>query len=120
MKVVSEIDLTSDDYESISSLRNASFPDHRVPRSYFKQLPNYRLLNYQARILVGYMGLDYRAIGISGVPVKVLGIIDFCVAEKSRGVGIGSAMLQFVHDFALRKDVDFLISFANSFLVYAF
>ena len=118
LKVVSEIDLTSDEHETITSLRNASFPDHRVLRSYFKQLPNYRLLNYQAKMLVGYMGLDHRAIGINGVPLKVLGIIDFCVAKKSRGIGIGSAMLQFVHEFALKKNVDFLMLISERGTIY--
>ncbi len=40
---------------------------------------------------------------------KVMGIIDFCVAEQYRGKGIGSLMLSEVSSFAQGKGIDFIM-----------
>jgi Acetyltransferase (GNAT) family. len=109
MKIVYEIDVTKEQHEAIESLRNQSFPDHQANRSYYKQLPHMRALQYENNILVGYLGLDYRAIKVGDEVYNVLGIIDFCVAEQWRGKGIGSLMLSEVSSFAQGKAVDFIM-----------
>lgn len=98
-------------------LRNNSFPDDQASRSYLKQLPHMRALKYRDGELIGYFGLDYRAIGVADSSFKVLGIIDFCVDKSYRGQGIGSSMLHELSHYAKTKDVDFiiLISELNSF-----
>ncbi len=62
MNIVNEIDLTKAQQKAIETLRNQSFPDHQVERSYFKQLPHMRALQYEENQLIGYLGLDYRMI----------------------------------------------------------
>ncbi|PID29198.1 MAG: GNAT family N-acetyltransferase [Candidatus Cloacimonadota bacterium] len=109
MDIIHEIDVTETQHNSIKVLRNHSFPEHKVNRSYYKQMPHMRALQYKGEILVGYLGLDYRAIKVGDEVYKVLGIIDFCVAEQWRGRGIGSFMLSEVSSFAEEKDVDFII-----------
>ncbi len=64
MKIVYEIDVTKEQHDAIESLRNQVFPDHQANRSYYKQLPHMRALQYENNILVGYLGLDYRAIKV--------------------------------------------------------
>lgn len=109
MEIHPEIELSEQQHSEIQYLRNQSFPDHQVTRSYFKQLPHLRALQYQEGKLVGYMGLDYRVIGVGGSAHKILGVIDLCVDEPLRGKGIGSSMLNDLTDYALEKDVDFII-----------
>lgn len=109
MKIIPEIDLTAEEHDLISELRNDSFPEHQVPRSYYKQLPHYRCVEYEREVLVGYMGLDYRAVGVGGSNFKVLGVIDFCIKKEHRGAGLGSSMLLSLAEYAERKDVDFII-----------
>ncbi|EHZ2652376.1 GNAT family N-acetyltransferase [Vibrio vulnificus] len=109
MKIVYEIDVTKEQHDAIESLRNQVFPDHQANRSYYKQLPHMRALQYENNILVGYLGLDYRVIKVGDEVYNVLGIIDFCVAEQWRGKGIGSLMLSEVSSFAQGKAVDFIM-----------
>lgn len=82
MDFIPEIDLTKDEHELISTLRNESFPEHQVPRSYYKQMPNYRCLKFEGEVLIGYMGLDYRVIGVDGGACSILGIIDICIKKE--------------------------------------
>lgn len=109
MKFFSEIDLSSAQHDAITVLRNQSFPEHTVARSYFKQLPHMRALAYQGEQLVGHMGLDYRAISVGENIHKALGIIDFCVDSACRGQGIGTSMLSQLSDYASTRAVDFII-----------
>ncbi len=101
--------MTKAQHKSIEVLRNQSFPEHQANRSYYKQLPHMRALQFDGDILVGYLGLDYRAIKVGDEVYKVLGIIDFCVAEQWRGKGIGSFMLSEISSFAEAKNVDFIV-----------
>ncbi|CAG9296812.1 GNAT family N-acetyltransferase [Celerinatantimonas diazotrophica] len=109
MDIVYEIKLTKEQHESIKLLRNQSFPEHQSDYSYYKQKPHMRALQYEGDNLVGYLGLDYRAVKVSNEVYSVLGIIDFCVTEEHRGKGIGSLMLSEVTSFAEGTDVDFII-----------
>lgn len=109
MNIVNEIDLTKTQQKAIETLRNQSFPDHQVERSYFKQLPHMRALQYEENQLIGYLGLDYRVIKVGDMAYKVLGVIDFCVAEQHRRQNIGSSMLSEVSSFAENRDVDFIM-----------
>ena len=73
LNILAEIDLDSCTHFVIQELRNSSFPDHQVERSYFKQLPHYRALQYENDKLIGYMGLDYRIIGVADTVYKIFG-----------------------------------------------
>ncbi|UTV29405.1 GNAT family N-acetyltransferase [Photobacterium atrarenae] len=109
MKIIPEIEVTDREHDAITQLRNASFPDHQVERSYYKQLPHMRALQYCHGKLIGYMGLDYRVVCVGGTPLKVLGVIDICIDKSHQGQGIGSAMLTELSDYAAARDVDFII-----------
>ncbi|HAT7741496.1 TPA: GNAT family N-acetyltransferase [Vibrio vulnificus] len=109
MDIVFEINVTEVQHKAIEALRNCSFPEHQANRSYYKQLPHMRALQYEGDMLVGYLGLDYRAVKVGNEVYNVLGIIDFCVAEQYQGKGIGSLMLSEVSSFAKGKGVDFIM-----------
>jgi predicted N-acetyltransferase YhbS len=114
LKILPEIELDECMHLTIQKLRNASFPDTQLKRSYFKQLPHYRALKYENNKLIGYAGLDYRAIRVGELVYKILGIIDFCVHRTMRGQGIGASMLRELSDYALSKDVDFIILISDN------
>ncbi|MGX9523019.1 GNAT family N-acetyltransferase [Vibrio mediterranei] len=109
MEIYPEIELSEQQHKDIEALRNDSFPEHKVPRSYFKQLPHMRALEYVGDDLIGYLGIDYRVISVGGSAIKVLGVIDFCVSSNSRGKGVGSSMLNELAVYASTKDVDFIV-----------
>ncbi|CAH6914733.1 GNAT family N-acetyltransferase [Vibrio chagasii] len=109
MEVISEIEVSKEQHQAITTLRNSAFPEHQVQRSYYKQLPHMRALQHHEGQLVGYLGLDYRMINVGGHAFKVLGVIDFCIAEDVRGKGLGSTMLSELDAYAKERDVDFII-----------
>jgi predicted N-acetyltransferase YhbS len=109
MEILPEIELDESTHLAIQELRNASFPDAKVKRSYYKQLPHYRVLKYENRKLIGCGGLDYRAIRVGNEVYKVLGVMDLCVREDKRGQGIGTSILSELSDYAKKRDVDFII-----------
>ena len=114
MNILPEIELDATTHQAIQILRNSSFPDSAVERSYYKQLPHYRALQYAGAELIGHAGLDYRVINVGEKALKILGIIDFCVHVDRRGQGIGTAMLEQLSAYAERKDVDFIILIADN------
>ncbi|ELP2658880.1 GNAT family N-acetyltransferase [Vibrio parahaemolyticus] len=109
MDIYPEIDLSKEQHNAIEVLRNKSFPEHQVARSYYKQLPHMRALKYKDDQLVGYMGLDYRVVSVGDEIYKVLGVSDFCVDNTFQRQGIGKAMLSQLNEYASTKDVDFII-----------
>lgn len=109
MEIDPEIELYVQQHNVIKALRNDAFPEHKVQRSYFKQLPHMRAVQYIGDDLIGYLGIDYIVISIGGSAIKVLGIIDFCVSPNCRGKGVGSSMLNELAVYASTRDVDFIV-----------
>lgn len=118
LRIIPEIDVNELEHSQISELRNSCFPDHVLDRSYYKQLPHYRVVEYDEDSLIGYMGLDYRVISVDGQPHKILGVIDFCVAPAQQGKGVGSNMMSSVLSHARSKAVDFVLLVAHSPGIY--
>lgn len=118
MQIIHEIDVDAPLHGRIEALRNDAFPEYAVARSYYKQLPHLRALQFDGADLVGTMGLDYRAMAVGDTVVKTLGVIDFCVAAGARSQGIGSAMLRELVEYAAARKVDFIILMADDPRLY--
>ncbi|WP_064094011.1 GNAT family N-acetyltransferase [Rossellomorea aquimaris] len=110
-----EMDIHDGMKEEIQSLLSECFqPDYPTSRIYYKQLPHARVLALNEEgVLVGHAGLDYRVMNVNDTPVRVLGIIDLCVAPRYRSQGIGSRILLEVESFCQNRKVDFLLLFAD-------
>lgn len=119
LKVIAELDVEHSVKEDIQELRNSCFPEYSFDRSYYKQLPHYRVVEYKDAQLIGYMGLDYRVVSVNGLPFKTLGVIDLCVSSDFRGKGLASEMLASLSSYAECRDVDFLMSIADDAKIYA-
>ena len=102
----------------IQSLLTCSFENY-PSRSYYKQLPHQRLLAWSNEHLVGQIGMDYRMMSLSGIPIRVVGGIDLCVRSSYRLHGIGSELLNRVEAFASKTNSDFIILFADDDRIYA-
>lgn len=102
----------------IQLLLTCSF-DNYPSRSYYKQLPYQRLLAWSNDHLVAHLGIDYRMMSLSQIPICVVGGIDLCVYSSYRSHGIGSELLNRLETFALRSNSDFIILFADDDRIYA-
>ncbi len=85
--------------QQVAELLEACFPDGgHNGRTYFKQMPHYRLLLRQGDVLIGHIALDYRVMALGGKPLKVMGLIDVAVLPAHQGKGLGTQMLKQVDD----------------------
>jgi len=97
--------------EQLKNLLQSCFPEAEFQqRTYFKQLPHYRILATENEQLVGHLGIDYRVMNLNGEAVKVFGVIDLCVSESVRGRGIGSKLMREFEAIATKShhQIDFL------------
>lgn len=112
---VFEYDISTELEASIQTLLIDSFPDiYPKDRIYFKQLPHFRFLAWnQENQLIGHVGLEYRVMNLNGKPVRILGVIDFCVSQNSRSQGVGSKLLLVVDRFSEGRNIDFILLFTD-------
>ncbi|SFS55263.1 GNAT family N-acetyltransferase [Paenibacillus sp. 453mf] len=120
IKKVPEYDINRELEAMIQDLLTNSFPKiYPTNRIYFKQLPHLRFLAFnQENQLVGHVGLDYRVMSLNGEPIKVLGIIDLCVSQNTRSIGIGTTLLLEVDKFSKVRNIDFILLFADNMTLY--
>jgi GNAT superfamily N-acetyltransferase len=96
---VAEYELTPGQRELIRALLRESVPGY-PHRSYFKQLPQFRLLLQRDDELVGQVGVEHRVIRTGDSPLRIFGVIDLCVAPTARSQGLGSRLLGEVETLA--------------------
>jgi GNAT superfamily N-acetyltransferase len=102
---------------AVASLLDLCFPNVFEGRTYFKQLPQSRLLLSQ-KSLIAQVGLDLRMIRVGEGLLRVLGIIDLAVAPDQRNRGLGSQLLAEAESKARQWQADFLILFADQAGLY--
>ncbi|PUB10469.1 GNAT family N-acetyltransferase [Paenisporosarcina sp. OV554] len=120
IKKVLECEIDNELTENIQELLTVSFQDiYPNNRIYFKQVPHFRFLAFnEEKHLLAQVGLDYRVMNLSGKLIKVLGIIDLCVSRESRTKGIASLLLSEIDKYCVKKDIDFLLLFADNKTLY--
>jgi predicted N-acetyltransferase YhbS len=120
IKQVYEYDIDRELRASLQQLLIECF-EEEYPRDriYYKQLPHFRFIAYDDQDQpVGQVGVDYRVMNVNGKPVKVLGLIDVCVARGHRSQGIGSLLLSEIDAFCKNRAVHFLLLFADKKELY--
>ena len=120
MQIIERIEyaIGPDWHDQITSLRNACFPDCVQDRSYFKQLPHFRLLAFEGEQLVGHLGIDHRMMTWGGVPSPVFGVIDLCVHSEARGQGIATRLLQRAEEIAQKAEIEFMVLISQAHRLY--
>ena len=101
----------------LASLLEACFPDTFEGRTYFKQLPHARLL-MREQDLIAQVALDLRVIRVGSDFLRVLGIIDLCVAPGHRGRGLAGRLLQAAEATASDWAAEFTVLFADRPTLY--
>jgi len=79
--------------QAISDLLTVCFDNAHEGRTYYKQLPQVRLVAWDGQAAVGHVGLEYRNIRVGDQMIPIMGIIDLCVAPEHRRQGIGAKLL---------------------------
>lgn len=118
ISLVAEMAIDTPTEQDLSRLLDTCFPNTFEGRTYFKQLPHARLIHRQDGEIVGQVSLDYRVIRIAAEVVRVLGIIDLCVAPHLRLGGRASAMLDRAAAIAADAHAEFTVLFADKSDLY--
>jgi GNAT superfamily N-acetyltransferase len=117
IELVPEYKLSDLVRQLLTELLVASFPDY-PDRSYYKLMPQFRYLVWAGDDLVAQMGIEHRVINNTGIPVRIFGAIDLCVASAYRSQGIATRLLQQIESLGKISNVDFSILFADDSRLY--
>lgn len=115
---VLELELPTAIERQIAELLEECFPNTFDGRTYFKQLPQLRLLLKKDGVLIGHLGLEHRIIRVADHVLRVVGVIDLCVAPASRRRGRASKLLRTAEAIARRAGAGYVILFADRTEIY--
>ena len=101
---------------ALTALLEQSFPNTFDGRSFFKQEPHNRIVACTPDRLVAQVGIDRRIINVEGNHIKIVGVIDLCVAENYRNKGIAKALLRAVESCS--DDREFVVLMADNQTIY--
>ena len=118
IETLSEYEISDDVQKLANRLLIESFSDYPLERSYYKLLPQFRYLVWAGEKLIAQMGVEHRVITNTGVPARIFGLIDLCVASPYRGQKIATTLLQQLEKLGRTSKVDFLILFADDSRLY--
>jgi GNAT superfamily N-acetyltransferase len=121
VQLIDEFKLNNSIKKQIIELLKVSFPEENYNgRTYFKQLPHYRLLLKNKGKLMGQLGLDYRVMLLNEQPIRVLGVIDFAIFPEYQGQGLGTYLLSELDNIVKKHggNIDFLLLVADKHHFY--
>lgn len=89
-------------------------------RTYFKQLPHYRLIMKLDNKVIGQLGIDYRVMNLNGNLIKVFGVIDLAVHPNFQKRGFGINLMKELELIAIKnkQNIDFLFLTTDNPLFY--
>ena len=111
IEFINEFEISEKDKSEIAGLLGLCFSETAYNgRTFFKQLPHYRLLLKTAKGVIGQLAIDYRVMSLNGALVSVFGVIDLAIHPEHQGLGLGKKlMLEFDRISALHSNnIDFL------------
>jgi predicted N-acetyltransferase YhbS len=102
----------------LQTLLDQCFPGTFEGRTYFKQLPHFRLLAMDAGSVVAQVGIDGRVVTVGGTIVSIFGLIDTAVHPARRGERIGTQLLTEAERIARASQREFLVLMADRHDLY--
>ncbi|MEU7423311.1 GNAT family N-acetyltransferase [Streptomyces sp. NPDC040750] len=112
-----EHEIDAESRAAIEALLGECFPGYPA-RDHFKQLPHFRYLVRDGDTLVAHAGVEHRMIRNAGVPLRIFGIVDLCVAARARSRGCASRLLAEIEATARAAGVDAILLFADDPRLY--
>lgn len=104
--------------EAIHSLLEDSFPDYPQGQTYYKQLPDFRYLAWEAQELIGHMAIEHRLINNDGQILRIFGIADLCVAKSFQRQRIATKLIQQLLELSQTIGIDFILLIAEEDTFY--
>jgi len=105
-------------HQKIEELLLDSFDDYPQGRTYYKQLPCFRFLAWEADQLVGHLAVEHRIINVGGVQARIFGVVDLCVRRTKQHQKIGSQLLNELETLGQEAQIDFIVLVAYDKQLY--
>jgi predicted N-acetyltransferase YhbS len=102
----------------LQMLLDQCFPGTFAGRTYFKQLPHFRLLAMLEGSLVAQVGIDGRVVNVGGTIVSIFGLVDVAVHPAQRGKRIAAQLLAEAERMARAGKREFLVLMADRHDLY--
>lgn len=115
---VEEYQLSPQQHQLITDLLRGVFDVYPAGRSYYKQLPHFRLLAWEQDQLVGHLAAECRIINVGGEPVKVFGIADLCVAATHQQRRIATRLVAELEELGRQYAMEFLVLLTTEPAIY--
>ena len=96
-------------HQKIEELLSDSFDDYPQGRTYYKQLPGFRFLAWEADQLIGHLAVEHRLINVGGMEARIFGVVDLCVKTASQHQKIGSSLLAEIEKLGKESKIDFIL-----------
>ena len=116
--IIPEFEIDASLEKSIHDLLKKCFPGYPNDRTYYKQIPSFRVLSQKDNQLIGHIAVDFRRINQAGNLVPIFGLSDVCVHPEFRGLKWSARLIKFIEALALKRQVDFLILIAADISFY--
>ena len=110
--------LPSSTKKEIHQLLLRCFSEYPKDQTYYKQLPDFRLLAYNDKVLLGHLAVDHRLININGTVCRIFGVGDLCVDPEHQSQNLASSLLQELETLGKDADIDFLVLISNEHEFY--
>lgn len=106
---IAEYALTPTVRTKIIALLREGFGVYPEDRSFYKQLPCFRFLAWEADALIGHLAAEFRIINVGGTVLPIFGVADLCVSATRRQQRIATQMLGELEGLAPDAGVEFIV-----------
>lgn len=93
----------------IIALLREGFGVYPEDRSFYKQLPCFRFLAWDADTLIGHLAAEFRIIRVGQTSLPIFGVADLCVTATRRKERIATQMLTQLEALAPPAGVEFIL-----------
>lgn len=115
---VDEVDISTVVHGQIHELLSQCFSGYPKGKSYFKQVPHFRLLMKNKNELIGHVAIDHRMVSVGNDIHRIFGVADLCIDENYQSHNLASQILDRLNSLAKKSGVDFIILFTNQQAFY--
>lgn len=118
---VNEFQMEENTKSELNNLLTICFPEFNYEgRTFFKQIPHYRLLMKLNNKLIGQLAIDYRAMNLNQTLVTVFGVIDLVIHPSFQKNGLGTKLMKELERIAIENsnNIDFIFLVTDQPLFY--